>query len=257
MSYSKLTNKYIPVNKYTKGRSGNKITKITIHHMAGNLTIESCANVFKAAGRKASSNYGIGSDGRIACYVDEENRAWTSSSKWNDDRAITIEVANNNTKTWSISDKAMESLINLCADICRRYNFKLEYTGNKNGSLTRHCFYANTDCPGKYIKNKTSYIVKEVNKRINNFASGYSVGQRVFIDVPVAVAWDGKPGRSLVDSNGYQFWVHSSVIKNVKNQVRVYGWGTVVNKYNDDLYRVKIFDDEFDCRPCYMGLKEF
>ena len=253
MSYSNLVNKYIPINKYTKGRSGNKISKITIHHMAGNLTIETCANVFKDPKRKASSNYAIGSDGRIACYVDEENRAWTSSNKWNDDRAITIEVANNNTKTWSISDKAMDSLIKLCADICKRYNFKLEYTGNKNGSLTRHCFYSNTDCPGKYIKNKTNYIVKEVNKRLEKKDNTYQIGQRVFIDAPALVAWDGKPGKSLVDSNGYFFWIHSSVLKNNK----VYGWGTVVSKYNDQLYRVKIFDDEFDCKAIYMGIKEF
>lgn len=255
--YSNLVDKYIPVNKYTKGRSGNKVCKITIHHMAGNLSIESCANVFKSPSRKASSNYGIGSDGRIACYVDEENRAWTSSSKWNDYRAITIEVANNNTKKWTISDAAMSSLIKLCADICRRYNFKLEFTGNKNGTLTRHNFYANTNCPGPYITSKTSYIVNEVNKRLSTSSNSYEIGQRVFIDVPVLVAWDGKPGNSLVDSNGYQFWIHSSVIKNIKKQDRVYGWGIVVNKYSNDLYRVKIFDKEFDCRPVYMGLKEF
>lgn len=257
MSYSNLVNKYIPTTNYTHGRSGNKVCKITIHHMSGNLSIETCGNLFKSKSRKSSSNYGIGSDGRIACYVDEENRAWTSSSKWNDDRAITIEVANNNTKKWTISDKAMESLIKLCADICRRYNFKLQYTGNKNGTLTRHCFYSDTDCPGPYIKNKTSYIVKEVNKRITNKANGYSAGQRVFIDMPIAVCWNGKPGNSLVESNCKQFWIHSSVIKNIKKQDRIYGWGTVIEKYNDSLYKIKIFDKEFDCAPSYIGLKEF
>ena len=57
----------------------------------------------------------------------------------------------------------------------------------------------------------------------------------------------------ISSSNGYFFWVHSSVLKNNK----VYGWGTVVSKYNDQLYRVKIFDDEFDCKAIYMGIKEF
>lgn len=253
MSFSSLVDKYIPVGKYGS-REGQKICKITIHHMAGNLSIESCANVFKAPGRSASSNYGIGSDGRIACYVDEQFRSWCSNSKWNDARAITIEVANNNTKTWSISDKAMESLIKLCADICTRYNFELVYTGDKNGSLTRHCFYAATACPGSYIKDKTKYIVEEVNKRAKTHADSYDIGQRIFIDAPIAIAWDGKPGKSLVDSNGYFFWIHSSVIK---NNNKVYGWGEVVKKYNENLYRVKIFDDEFDCIPAYMGLKEF
>ena len=254
MSYSSLVNKYIPVNKYTKGRSGNKVCKITIHHMAGNLSIESCANVFKAKGRKSSSNYGIGSDGRIACYVDEENRAWTSSSAWNDNRAITIEVANNNTKTWSISTKAMESLIRLCVDICKRYGFKLEYTGDKNGSLTRHCFYANTNCPGPYIKSQTNYIVTEVNKRLSGSSKEYQNGQRVFIDMPIGLAWDGSPDKSLVEGKYGQFWIHSSVIR---NNNKIYGWGYIVKKYSSNLYRVKIFDDEFDSDSIYIGLKEF
>lgn len=257
MSYSSLVNKYIPVTKYTKGRAGNKISKITIHHMAGNLSIESCANVFKSPNRKSSSNYGIGSDGRIACYVDEENRAWTSSSAWNDNRAITIEVANNNTKTWSISDKAMKSLIKLCADICKRHNIILEYNGKTSGTLTRHCFYANTNCPGPYIKSKTNYIVKEVNKLVKVMNKDYDIGQRVFIDMPILLAWNGKPGKSLVESKskpGYQFWIHSSVIK--KDSI-IYGWGEVVKKYSNDSYRVKIFDDEFDCPASCIGTKEF
>ena len=73
----------------------NKVNKkITIHHMAGNLSVETCANVFQGS-RKASANYGIGSDGRIALYVNECDRAWTSSSTANDSQAVTIEVANN------------------------------------------------------------------------------------------------------------------------------------------------------------------
>ena len=256
MSYSSLTSRYIPVNKFTKGRAGNKIEKITIHHMAGNLSIETCANVFKSPNRKASSNYGIGSDGRIACYVDEENRAWTSSSAWNDNRAITIEVANNDTKNWTISEKAMNSLIKLCADICKRYNFKLTYTGDRNGSLTRHCFYANTNCPGPYIKEKTNYIVNEVNKLITTKADSYNENERVFIHMPILMAWDGSPGKSLVESKSIepeQFWIHSSVIRNFN----IYGWGYIVKKYSNNLYKVKIFDDEFDCEIDYIGLNEF
>ena len=62
--------------------------------MAGNLSVESCGALFAKSSRKASSNYGVGSDGRIACYVGEEDRSWCSSNRANDNRAITIEVAN-------------------------------------------------------------------------------------------------------------------------------------------------------------------
>lgn len=77
------------------GRSGNRVCKITPHYMAAHWTGRQCADYFAATARQASSNYCIGYDGDIAMSVDEGDRAWTSASKWNDDRAITIECANN------------------------------------------------------------------------------------------------------------------------------------------------------------------
>lgn len=41
------------------------IDTISIHCMAANGSIESLGNLFAQPSRKASSNYGIGSDGRI------------------------------------------------------------------------------------------------------------------------------------------------------------------------------------------------
>jgi N-acetyl-anhydromuramyl-L-alanine amidase AmpD len=111
VSYTKLSPHYSAMtNKQNK--------KITIHHMAGNLSVETCGNVFSGS-RQASSNYGIGSDGRIGLYVEEHNRAWTSSSRANDQQAITIEVANDGGgPNWHVSDKALAALIELCVDIC-------------------------------------------------------------------------------------------------------------------------------------------
>ena len=42
-----------------------KICKFTPHHMAGILTGEQCGKIFQNPNRQASSNYGIGNDGRI------------------------------------------------------------------------------------------------------------------------------------------------------------------------------------------------
>ena len=145
-----------------------KIEGITIHHMAGNLTIEQCGQVFAPTSRKASANYGIGSDGRIACYVPENYRAWTSSSSANDNRCVTIEVANSvAADPWPISADAYESLLRLCADICLRNGIKaLIYTGNTNGNLTAHRWFAATACPGPYLYERFPAIAKEVTKRI-------------------------------------------------------------------------------------------
>lgn len=167
MSNSNLVNYTKLSPNYTK-RTG-VIRKITIHHMAGNLTVESCGNVFANPIREASSNYGIGTDGRVGLYVDESNRAWTSSNYENDNQAVTIEVANDEIGgCWHVSDTALNKLIKLCADICKRNGIsKLNFTGDKNGNLTMHRYFANTNCPGQYLESKYPYIANEVNKILN------------------------------------------------------------------------------------------
>ena len=151
---------------YSKGRSGYKICKFTPHIMAGILTGKQCAvNIFQRAGRQASANYCIGNNGDIVCSVYEEDRAWTSSSRSNDCQAITVEVSNcEYGGDWKISEAAWNSLINLAVDVCKRYNFRLEYTGTPSGSLTRHNMFANTSCPGKYLQGRFPELADTVNK---------------------------------------------------------------------------------------------
>ena len=93
MSDSKLAT-YTLISPNCHHPRNHKIDTITIHHMAGNLTVEQCGKIFQNTKREASSNYGIGTDGRIGLYVHEADRAWTSGSPANDHRAITIEAAN-------------------------------------------------------------------------------------------------------------------------------------------------------------------
>lgn len=161
VSYTKLS------PNCTKPRK-DTIKKITIHHMAGNLSVETCGDLFFNRKRQASSNYGIGTDGRIALYVEEKNRSWCSSSAANDNQAITIEVANDEIGgSWHISDKAYKSLINLCVDICKRNGIKqLIFTGDASGNLTQHNYFAATACPGEYLKSRFPDIAAEVNKRL-------------------------------------------------------------------------------------------
>ena len=164
-SNSSLVDKVIKSPNFTRGRVN--ISKITVHHMAGNLSIEACGKSFNNPSRSASANYLIGTDGRIALCVDEANRAWTSSSKWNDERAVTIEVANDGDEStgWHVSDKAFNALVNLCKDICKRNNItKLEYTGKKEGSLTIHSMFKATACPGAYLKSRLKDLCNLVNE---------------------------------------------------------------------------------------------
>lgn len=167
MSNSKLVS-YTRISPHSTNPREHKIDKITIHHMAGNLSVETCGNVFNGT-RQASSNYGVGTDGRVALYVDEANRAWTSGNRANDMRAVTIEVANDGgAPDWHVSDKALESTIALCVDICQRNGIAaLNFTGDASGNLTMHKWFAATGCPGPYLESKFPYIAQEVNRRLS------------------------------------------------------------------------------------------
>lgn len=146
-----------------------KIDTITIHHMACNISVEACGAGFQPRARNASSNYGVGTDGRVGLYVPEDRRSFCSSSFANDNRAVTIEVANNSgSPDWTISEKALAKLIDLCVDICKRNGIpKLNFTGDTSGNVTFHKWFANTLCPGPFIESKINYIVEETNRRLS------------------------------------------------------------------------------------------
>ena len=143
------------------------ITKITVHHMAGVCSIEQFGDIVANPAREMSANYGIGNDGRIILTCPESDRSWCSSSPWNDNRAITIEVSNSaygDASGWPVSEAAYNSLIKLCVDICKRNGIKkLNFTGDKNGSLTFHYMYAQTCCPGPWMKAHAKDLCDKVN----------------------------------------------------------------------------------------------
>ena len=178
ISYTKLSPNH-------SGKRTKKIDTVTIHCMAGQLSVESCGALFAKSSRQASSNYGIGPDGRIALYVDEGNRSWCTSSNANDQRAVTIEVASNATHPYAVNSKAYDALLDLVTDICKRNGIKrLVWSTSKNDrvnhlngcNMTVHRDYANKSCPGDYLYNRHGQIAAEVNKRLGITDAGGSTG---------------------------------------------------------------------------------
>lgn len=170
-----------PLVTYTKlspnhsGQRKHAIDTITIHCVVGQLSVETIGNIFAPTSRQASSNYGIGKDGRIGMYVEEKNRSWCTSSSANDNRAITIEVASDTKHPYAVNDKAYAALLDLVTDICRRNDIKkLVWSTVKNDrvnhlngcNMTVHRDYANKSCPGDYLYNLHGEIAAEVNKRL-------------------------------------------------------------------------------------------
>lgn len=171
---SSLVN-YTKISPNKTVNRNHAIDTITIHCVVGQCTVESLGNVFAPTSRQASSNYGVGYDGRIGMYVEEKDRSWCSSSGSNDHRAITIEVASDTKEPYAITDKAYKSLINLLIDICKRNGIKeLKWKADKNligqvdkQNMTVHRWFANTSCPGTYLYNKMGEIAHDVNERLN------------------------------------------------------------------------------------------
>ncbi|MBR2724063.1 MAG: N-acetylmuramoyl-L-alanine amidase, partial [Ruminococcus sp.] len=167
-----------PLVSYTKispNRTPNRnhaIDTITIHCVVGQCSVETLGNVFAPSSRQASSNYGVGYDGKIGMYCEEKDRSWCTSSASNDHRAITIEVASDTTHPYAVRDVAYEALIKLVADICKRNGIKKlvwstnkeDRVNHKNGcNMTVHRDYANKSCPGEYLYSRHSDIANKVN----------------------------------------------------------------------------------------------
>ena len=174
-----------PLVVYTKlspnhsGQRTHSIDRITPHCVVGQLSTESICGCFISPDRQASCNYGIGSDGRVSLCVEEKNRSWCTSSRENDQRAITIECASDSKHPYAFRDAVYTSLINLCIDICKRNGKKmLLWLGDKEKTLnyipksdemvlTVHRWYANKSCPGDWMYARMGDLASKVTAALN------------------------------------------------------------------------------------------
>lgn len=209
MSHSPLATISVPANStnYTYGRPNGRITKITVHHMAGILSAERCGQIFQNPNRNGSSHYGIGLNGEIGVYVEEENTAWTDSNWDSNIHSVTIENSNNvNGGNWSVSDATFDSLVKLCADIAKRNGLGRLVAGQ---NLTWHSMYAATTCPGDYLRSRMNELAEKANA-INDqptpaptptpTPSSFNVGDKVTLK-----SWVDYNGTPLRQTRDYYF----------------------------------------------------
>ena len=181
MSNSSLVN-YTKISPNRNSPRNHTIDTITIHCVVGQCSVEALGSIFADPNKEASSNYGVGPDGRIGMYVEEKDRSWCSSSSSNDNRAVTIEVASDTSEPYAVTDKALNALVKLVADICKRNGIKqLKWKGDSSligqvdkQNMTVHRWFANKSCPGTYLYNKHPYIAREVNKLLGSSSSNSS-----------------------------------------------------------------------------------
>lgn len=150
------------------------------HCTAGNSSAESTARYFQQNKVKASAHYIIDSKGVIVQNVPEDCRAWTTGGDLNvngltgsmmDHEAITFEIANCSLGgDWPMSAEAINSLVLLMVDICRRNGIPcLKWSGNKllagtpQQNVAVHRWFARKACPGNFLYNNMSTVVDTVN----------------------------------------------------------------------------------------------
>ena len=171
---------YIKLSPNHSGLRTHAVDRITPHCVVGQFSVEDIANFFLPRARQASSNYGIGKDGRVGMYVEEQNRSWCSSSRENDQRAITIECASDKTPPYAFNDSVYNKLIELCTDICKRHGKKkLLWLVDKVKSLnyipapdemvlTVHRWFSpKKSCPGDWMFARMGDLAEKVTRRLS------------------------------------------------------------------------------------------
>lgn len=160
------------------GQRTHSIDRITVHCVVGQCSAATIGSIFAPTSRQASSNYGVGYDGKIGMYVEEKNRSWCSSSNANDQRAITIETASDTTEPYAFNNTAYSRLFDLCEDICRRNGkTKLVWLGDKDKTLAYnpaanemvlsvHRWFANKSCPGNWMYARMNELAEKVTARL-------------------------------------------------------------------------------------------
>ena len=148
------------------------IDTITPHVVVGHLSLATIGQIFASEEAEASSNYGVNDDGEVGMFVEEKNRSWCSSSRTNDHRAITIEIASDRTHPYAITNGAMDGLIKLAVDICKRNAIpKLLWKADKSlcgqvnlQNISVHRWFDAKACPGDFVYARLGEVATEVNK---------------------------------------------------------------------------------------------
>lgn len=168
MGISSLATKYgfQSFPHFSEGRSGAKVNKIIIHHMA-TTNYDIVPGIWQT--REASAHYGIGKNGEIRSYVDENNTAWHAGN-WNANiSSIGIEHCNTTgDPTWQVAQTTIEASARLCADISKRYGLGQLVVGK---NIFSHSDFSVTACPGPYLKPRLQEIANQANVLLNGGSS--------------------------------------------------------------------------------------
>lgn len=151
-----IQERLLKINPYSRsGEKQNKIEKIVVHWVgnAGSSAVanrnyfENLQNTHKTY---ASSHYVIGLDGEIIRCIPENEVAFHAGSYSMNRKSIGIEDCH---PDWDgkFNDNTYNSLVELCADICKRYELSVD-------DIIRHYDVTGKNCPKYYVEHEDEWI---------------------------------------------------------------------------------------------------
>lgn len=135
-----ITNRFITNNRPCEKRE--KTTAIAVHYIGNpGTTADANRNYFQNNNNDVSSNYIIGLDGEILCCIPDEEVAWCTcqANSW----SVSVECCHPDS-TGKFNDRTYQSLVELCAYLCRKY-------GLDENDIIRHYDVTGKVCPKSFV----------------------------------------------------------------------------------------------------------
>lgn len=201
-----------------QGRNGYHITHITLHIMVGHLT--GTDSVFQHPSG-ASAHYGIGADGTIHQYVNENDGSWSDANYASNNSTISIEHEGGMNGI-PCTQACMDASARLCADIARRQGWTHLQHDGLNGNIWLHREIPGTDHAGCPDRAPNSLDVNYVINKANQLLEGD--------DMSAEDVWN-------FNQNG------------VKMRDRMQGTDTAANATKTELFRLSKWDNKTHASP--------
>lgn len=202
-----------------QGRNGYHITHITLHIMVGHLT--GTDSVFNHP-NGASAHYGIGADGTIHQYVNENDGSWSDANYASNNSTISIEHEGGMNGI-PCTQACMDASAKLCADIARRQGWTHLQHDGLNGNIWLHREIPGTDHAGCPDRAPNSLDVNYVINKANQLLQGEN-------DMSAEDVWN-------FNQNG------------VKMRDRMQGTDTAANATKTELFRLSQWDNKTHASP--------
>lgn len=133
------------------------------------------------------------------------------------------------------------------------YNYSGKFeTSTRKGKVVveGNTIYCSVENFKKYANYKGFFCYKKDNysTSLNTVQNSKFKSGRVLVDIPITIAYRSND-KYIVDSRGYQFWIHKSVIK---DDNKVYGLADICYD-GGQVDMLQIFNNQFWCNEQYMS----